>query len=83
VRWIGAICRRKNKAYQQMAALGKSKCMTEWNVAKCDWLLEVACSFCYCVPGVFCKLIQHKKQCSVGKAKAKTRKAMCWLCNMQ
>ena len=82
VRWIGAICRRKNKAYHQLAALGKSKCMTEWNVAKCGVLLEVACSFCESVSGVFCKLFQQKKQCSDGKAKAKTRKAMCWLCNM-
>lgn len=83
VRWIGAICRRKNKAYHQLAALGKSKCMTEWNVAKCGVLLVVACSFCESVLRIFCKLFQHKKLCSDGKAKAKTRKAMCWLCNME
>ena len=60
VRWIGAICRRKNKAYHTVVALGKSKCMTEWNVAKSAEVLGVACSFCLCVMAFFVNYFNTK-----------------------
>ena len=60
VRWIGAICRRKNKAYHTAVALGKSKCMTEWNVAKSAEVLRMACSFCLCVMAFFVNYFNTK-----------------------
>lgn len=60
VRWIGAIWRRKNKAYHTVVAEGKSKCMTEWNVAKSAEVLGVACSFCLCVIAFFVNYFNPK-----------------------
>lgn len=69
VRWNGAICRRKNKAYHTAVALGKSKCMTEWNVAKSAEVLGVACSFCLCVIAFFVNYFNTKNIEAVAKQK--------------
>jgi len=69
VRWIGAICRRKNKAYHILVALGKSKCMTEWNVAKSAEVLGVACSFCLCVMAFFVNYFNTKNIVALSKQK--------------
>jgi len=69
VRWIGAICRRKNKAYHTAVALGKSKCMTEWNVAKSAEVLRMACSFCLCVIAFFVNYFNTKNIEALAKQK--------------
>jgi hypothetical protein len=40
--------------------MGKSKCMTEWNIAKSAEVLGVACSFCLGVMAFFVNYIKTK-----------------------